>query len=118
MDAQTILMYTEFFQTSRDYLIHLQSLMVLLLTACAYMYFKAKNKMIRHGVSLAFVLGLLNLMVGLCAFSKLLSTILDLRSNPKAADIMQIGNYIWWQFLIGIVALILFLLCALKRKNE
>jgi len=118
MDENIILMYTEFFQTSRDYLLHLQSITVLLLTACVYLYFKCTTNYVRWAISVAFVACTANLVIGLCAFSKLLSTILDLRSNPGSVDITQIGSYIWWQFFIGVVVLILILFSTVIGKYE
>ena len=39
MDPQTIWIYTEYLQTSRDYVLHLQQLGVLLITALAIVFY-------------------------------------------------------------------------------
>jgi|GEM_PF-4713640 len=116
MDAKTILMYTEFFQTNRDYLLHLQNLTILLLMANAYLFYKLKIKKSLAGFFLVafFIINIINIIVGLGAYSEQLSTILALRNG--SADLMDINPYIYWKFGINAFVLVGLLYFAIKEK--
>ena len=116
LNPQEILMYNEYFQTMRDYLLHIQNLLLLLVTACVYIYFKSSTKKIKWIASITGVIGLINLIIGLSAFSKLLKTILAVRTNPSDADLMAIGCYVWTQSIIGFLMLICLIYCVIKGR--
>lgn len=116
MNSQEILMYNEYFQTMRDYLMHIQNLLLLLVTACVYIFFKASNKKIKWIATITGVIGIINLTIGLSAFSKLLKTILVVRTNPSDADLMSIGCYVWTQSIIGFLMLLSLIYCTVKGK--
>lgn len=100
----------------RDYLLHIQNLLLLLVTACAYIYFKSSTKKIKWIASITGVIGLINLIIGLSAFSNLLKTILEVRSNPSEADLMAMGCYVWTQSIIGLLMLLSLIYCAVKGR--
>jgi hypothetical protein len=114
MSQDQILMYTEYFQTMRDYLVHLQSLTLLLLTACSYMYLKSQTRQAKIASGIAFFIGVVSLIVGLTAFNKVLNIILDLKVNPVKADLMQIGCYVWTQFILGLITLVVLIFCGVR----
>ncbi|OAI47737.1 hypothetical protein AYO45_01415 [Gammaproteobacteria bacterium SCGC AG-212-F23] len=111
-----ILMYNQYFQTMRDYLVHIQSLILLLVTACAYIFFKSQTKPIKYLSGVMFLVGVINLVIGFVAYSNLLSTILDLRLSPSKADLMAIGCYVWVQFIIGLIVLFSVMYCAVAGR--
>lgn len=116
MNHQEILMYNEYFQTMRDYLLHIQNLLLLLITACVYMFLKSSNKKIKLIAGITGCVGLINLIIGLSAYSKLLKTILAVRTSPSDADLMAIGCYVWTQSIIGFLMLLFIIYCAIKGR--
>lgn len=116
MKPEEILMYNQYFQTMRDYLVHIQSLILLLLTACAFIYLRSQTKHIKYLSGFTFLIGVINLVIGLFAYSNLLSTILDLRLSPSKADLMAIGCYVWAQFIIGLIILSSVMYCAVRGR--
>jgi hypothetical protein len=111
-------MYSEFLQTNRDYLLHLQNLTILLLTANAYLFYKLRSKKSITGCLLIsiFIINVINIMIGLEAYSEQLSTILALRVD--SADLMSINPYIYWKFGVNVLTLVGLLYIAIKEKWE
>lgn len=109
MNAQTMWIYTEYFQTSRDYVLHLQQLGVLLITAIAIVFYNnaaSKSKLFLFLIGFAFVISIINLIIGLTMYGGLLGLTLDF--SLKIPDLTSIKCGIYSQF--GLELLILFLL--------
>ncbi len=116
MAPEEILMYDQYFQTMRDYLLHIQNLTLLLVTACAFMCLRSQTQHIKYLSGFTFLIGVISLVIGLFAYSSLLSTILDLRLNPSKADLMATGCYVWVQFIIGLIVLTSVMYCAVRGR--
>lgn len=112
MDPQTAWIYPEFFQASRDYILHLQQIGILLISAISIVFFKSKNNKnppFTFVAVLSFLLGVANLILGIYSYSTLLGTILDF-STKILPDLGKIRCLITIQFSLSIVILVLLLI--------
>jgi hypothetical protein len=120
MDGQTLSwIYPEFFQTNRDYILHLQQICILLISATSIIFYNNKN--INNwsfiiAISLSFICGITNLIVGLHLYSNFLGTILDFAT--KIPDLKQIGCWIKVQFTLDIINLFLIIASVFTIKNN
>ena len=119
MDQQTILMYKEFFQTSRDYIIYLQQIAILLVSAISFLFYKNKDK--RNCafiilISFSFLFSIINMILGLFLYSDLLRIILDFSS--KVPDVTKIKTWIYAQFTLDIIILILLIGSIIVLRNS
>lgn len=112
MDAHTLSwIYPEFFQASRDYISHLQQIAILLITATSIIYYSnrdTKNWLFLIAIGLSFLCGIVNLIMGLHLYSNLIGTILDFAT--KTPDLGRIGCWIYMQFTLGVLNLLLIIM--------
>lgn len=101
MDANSWV-YPEFFQAAREYLLYLQQLSVLLITAVAIIFYTNKNpsRIFSILAITTFISGILTLISGLLLYSSFLSSILNFLKNPS---FQEIRCWINIQFILALV---------------
>lgn len=111
--------YPEFFQANRDYILHLQQISILLITATSVIFYNnkdSKNRSFLIVISLSFICGVVNLIIGLHLYSNLLGTILDFAT--KLPNFNQISCWITIQFTLSIINLILLIISVLTIRGN
>lgn len=118
-DSQELWIYTEFLNVYRDYVLYLQQMGILLITAIAVIFFKnRKNQDTSFYLTIytAFLLAIVNLFVGLCIYSNILGLILDV--SQKLPDLTSLKFGVYWQFGLEIASLIVFVVSIFFIKKE
>lgn len=95
----------EYLNTSRDYIIHLQQITLLLATASALLIYFSK-KICWWTLGVAFFLSVINSIVGFYLYAHLLEIILEFKNN-NSPDITSIRCFVNIQFWLNIVVLVL-----------
>ncbi len=106
MDTQTAWIYPEFFQASRDYILHLQQIAILLISAISIVLYNNRNTKDLFFIWIiifSFLCSLGSLIIGLYSYSDLLSKILEFKDG---IDLREITCLINIQFFLDIIALI------------
>lgn len=123
MDQQVLnWIYPEFFQVNRDYILHLQQIAILLISATSIIFYNnrnIKNWSFMIVIWISFLCGIVNLIVGLHLYSNLLGVILDFAT--KTPSFNPISCWINIQFSLGIINLILIIISVWtirKTRNE
>lgn len=120
MDAQSLAwIYPEFFQANRDYILHLQQISILLITATSIIFYNNRN--INNwsfiiAISISFICGIINLIVGLHIYSNLLGIILDFATKPP--NFNQISCWINIQFTLGLINLIFIMISVVFIRSK
>ncbi|WED43385.1 hypothetical protein [Legionella cardiaca] len=118
-DPQELWIYTEFLNVYRDYVLYLQQMGILLITAISVIFFKnRKNQNCPFYLTIytAFLLAIVNLFVGLCVYSNILGLILD--ASQKLPDLTSLKFGVYWQFGLEITSLIVFVVSIFFIKKE
>ena len=121
MDPQTAWVYPEFFQASRDYILYLQQIGILLISAISIVFFKNRSNTSVPFVLMAFIsfmLGVLNLILGIYSYSTLLGAILDFSTGaPRLGKIRYLIN-IQFSLSIAILVSLLILVWLCSHTTE
>ncbi|CZG73307.1 hypothetical protein [Legionella pneumophila] len=118
-DSQELWIYTEFLNVYRDYVLYLQQMGILLITAISVIFFKNRknqNTPFYLTIYTAFLLAIVNLFVGLCIYSNILGLILDV--SQKLPDLTSLKFGVYWQFGLEIASLIVFVVSIFFIKKE
>jgi hypothetical protein len=122
MDGQLNWVNSEFLNVFRDYILYLQQIGFLLISAVSVIIFKhlqEKTPQFWVLICFSFFFGLVSLIIGLFTYSNVLGLILD--ASRKVPDLTSIKLYIYIQFISEFLTLILLILSItpLRRsKNE
>lgn len=124
MDVNTV--WSEFFQANRDYIIHLQQIAILLISAISIIFYN--NKEIKKCsfifvLGAAFVLALGNIIIGFHLYSNLMDTILKFAKKDVVPDLSGISNWVYVQFgldalIVCFIVTAVWILKEYRDKNE
>lgn len=118
-DSQELWVYTEFLNVYRDYVLYLQQMGILLITAISVIFFKNRKKQncsFYLIIYTAFLLAIVNLFVGLWVYSDILGLILD--ASHKMPDLTSLKTGVYWQFGLEIISLIIFVASIFLIKED
>jgi hypothetical protein len=109
--------YPAFFQATRDYLLYLQQLSVLLITATGILFYANKNPSRTFTVLaiVTFISGVLTLISGLLLYSSFLNSILNFIKKPS---FQEIRCWINTQFILALVTTVFVGLTAYTSKAK
>lgn len=111
--------YTEFLNVYRDYVLHLQQLGIILLTAIAVIFirnFRNQSCSFYLSIYTAFLLAVINLFAGLYIYSSMLGLILD--ATIKLPDLITLKTGVYLQFSLEITAFIALVVSVLFLKKN
>lgn len=120
VDSQELWIYTEFLNVYRDYVLYLQQMGILLITAISIVFFKnCKEQTCPFYLTIytAFLLAIVNLFAGLWLYSNILGLILDV--SLKLPDLTSLKYGVYWQFGLELTSLIVFVgsIFLIKKEN-
>ncbi|MFO9238270.1 hypothetical protein SC979_09215 [Legionella pneumophila serogroup 1] len=120
VDPQELWVYTEFLNVYRDYVLYLQQMGILLITAISIVFFKNnKSQACSFYLTIytAFLLAIVNLFAGLWIYSNVLGLILD--ASLKLPDLTSLKCGVYWQFGLELISLIAFVgsIILIKKEN-
>lgn len=106
------LIYTEYFQTFREYIMMLQNFAVILISAASILIYKfTKNKIVLKFVLLIVIaLETGSIITGLYAYKFILEELLKAKISFDSINPLKVGCYMNSQFWLNIAALILIVL--------
>lgn len=122
MDGQLNWVNSEFLNVFRDYILYLQQIGFLLISAVSVIIFKhlrVKTPLFWVLICFAFFFGLISLIIGLFTYSNILGLILD--ASRTVPDLTSTKLFIYIQFIFEFLTLILLILAIIplrRSKNE
>lgn len=110
MNEQT---FTLFITQLSNTINHYQYLIILILSACVFVFIKSNRQNVRVPSAVGAFLGIVNVFVGLYLHSKVLNIILDFINSPDQPNLVSSFRCIVFiQIILGTVSLILLVVAA------